>query len=144
MATEVLPETARATRKRIPWRRTRRQRFLCCLVCGNPELCSSGLCRACYDAAYHSETYFGGLKEKVLERDGRRCRACREATDIVHHRKPGVNELEWLITICARCHAVAHRLQRLDRYLPPLLIELWREQHVDPAPEQLQLEWSRA
>jgi hypothetical protein len=130
-----------ATRKRVPWPRSRRQRFLHCLVCGNPELCSSGLCRACYDAAYHSEAYFGGFKEQVLERDGHCCQSCGDPTDIVHHRKPGVNDLAWLIAICARCHAVVHRLQRLDRYLPPPLIELWREHHTETGVEQLQLSW---
>ena len=126
--------------RRVPWPTRSRQRFLLCLVCGSDELCSAGLCRSCYDAAYHSEIYFGGLKEQVLERDGYCCRVCPTPTDIVHHRKPGLNELAWLITICAACHATVHRLQVLDRYLPPLLIELWREQHPDAPAAQLQFE----
>ncbi len=127
--------------KRVPWPRHSRQRFLCCLVCGGEELCSSGLCRSCYDAAYHSETCFGGLKEEVLERDRHRCCVCETPTEIVHHRKPGLNDLVWLTTICAGCHAVVHRLQRLDRYLPPLLVILWREQHPEAVAEQLPLDW---
>jgi hypothetical protein len=134
----------RLSHRKVSWPAHARQRFLCCLVCGNEELCSSGLCRSCYDTAYHSEIYFGGLKEPTLKRDGHACRVCGESTGIVHHRKPGVNDLDWLIAICARCHAIVHRLQRLDRYLPPFLIELWREQHAEAAPEQLQLEWSPA
>jgi 5-methylcytosine-specific restriction endonuclease McrA len=131
--------TRLAARKKVPWPARSRQRFLHCLICGHEELCSAGLCRHCYDAAYHSETYFGGLKEDVLERDGGRCRVCAAPTDIVHHRRPGVNDLAWLIAICAGCHAVVHRLQRLDRYLPPLLIELWREQHPASGTEQFPL-----
>jgi 5-methylcytosine-specific restriction endonuclease McrA len=127
------------TREKVPWPAHSRQRFLHCLVCGSEELCSAGLCRSCYDAAYHSESYFGGLKEDVLERDGHGCRVCGDPTDIVHHRKPGLNEWDWLIAICARCHAVVHRLQQLDR-----LIELWREQHPESAVEQLQLSWDGA
>ncbi|HTF70056.1 MAG TPA: hypothetical protein VK638_46000, partial [Edaphobacter sp.] len=46
---------------------------------------------------------------------------------------------KWLITLCPACHATVERLQRLDRYLPPLLLALWREQHPD-AGEQLALE----
>jgi hypothetical protein len=142
-ATAAAPALSRQQPKpqRVPWPARSRQRFLCCLVCSDPELCSSGLCRRCYDAAYHSETCFGGLKEEVLERDGRRCRACGEPTEIVHHRRPGVNELAWLVAVCARCHAVIHRLEQLDRYLPLALIELWREQHPAARVEQLQLAW---
>ena len=125
----------------IPCPRQEQARALLCSVCGSEEVCSGGLCRRCYDIAHHSEAYFGGRKDQVLARDGRSCRTCGESTSIVHHRKPGCNEIEWLITLCAGCHAVAHRLQRLDRYLPPLLIVLWREQHPDEPFEQLQFEW---
>ncbi len=89
----------------------------------------------------NSETFFGGRKEDVLERDGRRGWACGDPTDIVHHRKPGLNDPDWLIAICACCYAVVHRLQRLNRYLLPFLIELWREQHPDADVEQRQLAW---
>jgi hypothetical protein len=36
----------------------------------------------------------------------------------------------------APCHATVERLQRVDRYLPPLLQALWREQHPNSG-EQL-------
>lgn len=145
MSSASAPSTERSSIRKVPWPAHSPQRFLHCLACGSDALCSSGLCRSCYDAVYHSETYFGGLKEPTLERDGHCCRVCGDSTGIVHHRKPGVNELDWLIAICARCHAIVHRLERLDRYLPPLLVELWREQHHEDAPaEQLQFEWSRA
>ena len=128
-------------RRRVPWPRRFRQRFLCCWVCGGGELCSAGLCRSCYDAAHHSETNFGGHKEAVLARDGRRCRVCRTGTDIVHHRQPGCHDPAGLLALCAACHATVHRLQALDRYLPPLLLVLWREQHPAAPAGQLQFGW---
>jgi hypothetical protein len=75
-------------------------------------------------------------KERVLARDAHRCRVCGEVTNVVHHRKPNVDLEEWLITLCPACHATVERLERLDRYLPPLLLTLWREKHPD-AGEQL-------
>lgn len=131
-------------RKRVPWPTHYRQRLLHCLVCGSQDLCSSGLCRSCYDAAYHSQLYFGGLKEEVLDRDGHCCRVCTAATSIVHHRKPGQNEAVWLISLCAACHATITRLRVLDRYLLPFLVALWREQHPVAAVEQLRLAWEGA
>jgi hypothetical protein len=38
-------------------------------------------------------------------------------------------------------HAVAHRLQRLDRYLPPPLIERWRERHPEGFAAPLPFDW---
>jgi 5-methylcytosine-specific restriction endonuclease McrA len=80
------------------------------------------LCRSCYDAAYHDDSYFAGAKANVLARDGHRCRVCGEATNVVHHRRPGCDQEKWLITLCPACHATVERLERLDRYLPPLLL----------------------
>jgi hypothetical protein len=127
-------------RKRVPWPAHSRQRFLCCLVCASDELCARGLCRSCYDAAYRDESYFSGCKERVLIRDQRRCRVCGLTAPVVHHRRPGVDRDEWLITLCPACHATVERLQQLDRYLPPLLLELWREQHPQASDAQLQFE----
>lgn len=135
---------AMARKRRVPWPAHSRQRFLCCLVCFSDELCARGLCRSCYDAAYRDESYFSGCKERVLLRDKRRCRVCGIASGVVHHRKPGVDRDEWLITLCPACHATVERLQELDRYLPPFLIELWREKHPDAAGTQLQFELGEA
>ena len=76
----------------------------------------------------------------VLNQDGRRCRVCGASTDVVHHRKPGVDEDRWLITLCPACHATVERLAQQDRYLPPLLLLLWGEQHPDIPAGQLQFE----
>ena len=127
-------------KRRVPWPAHSRQRYLCCLVCFSDELCARGLCRKCYDAAYRDESYFSGCKERVLARDGRRCRVCSLTTAVVHHRKPGVDQDEWLITLCPACHATVERLQQLDRYLPPLLLQLWREKHAGAGDAQLQFE----
>lgn len=50
---------------------------------------------------------------------------------MVHHRRPGVHDPAWLVTICPACHAVIHRLRANRRWLPDPLVELWREQHPD-------------
>jgi hypothetical protein len=109
---------------------------LFCLACGSEEICARGLCRSCYGAAYHGDSYFAGAKANVLARDGHGCRVCGEATNVVHHRRPGCDQEKWLITLCPACHATVERLERVDRYLPPLLLALWREQHPE-AGEQL-------
>jgi hypothetical protein len=105
---------------------------LFCLACGNEEVCARGLCRSCYDSAYHDDSYFAGAKANELARDGHRCRACGDPTNVVHHRRPGCDQEKWLITLCPACHATVERLEREDRYLPPLLFALWREQHRKP------------
>ena len=139
MAVASAPAVPR--KRRVPWPAHSRQRFLCCLVCSSDELCARGLCRSCYAVAYRDETYFSGCKDRVLARDGRRCRVCGEVTRVVHHRRPGVDRDEWLITLCPACHATVERLQQLDRYLPPLLLRLWREKHPEANDAQQQFAW---
>jgi hypothetical protein len=112
------------------------QRVLLCLVCGQDEICARGLCRRCYDAAYHDDCYFAGALERVLARDGFCCRVCGTASQVVHHRRPGVDLEEWLITLCPACHATVEHLDLLDRYLPPLLQLLWEEKHPAVAVRQ--------
>lgn len=114
--------------------------MLFCRRCGGDVPFLSGLCRSCYRAAAHSRQHFGGRREEILERDGRRCRACGSAAWLhVHHRKPGVHEPELLITVCAGCHAQLHRLSALRVWIPELLVVLWEEQHPRVA-IQLQME----
>ncbi len=114
------------------------QRALFC-HCGRDFPWTAGLCRSCYRAAAHSRQYFSGLRGEILERDGHQCRACGSADRLhVHHRKPGVNDRDWLITVCAGCHARLHRLAALRIWIPELLVALWIEQHPGVA-VQLQL-----
>lgn len=115
----------------------------------------NGTCARCNRRQRLSEENFGGLRERVLARDGWRCRACAEIDDLlVHHRRPGVNLMPWLITLCRRCHLRVHHTWRpayggwransrttrpLNKYrVDGLLRELWREVHPDLA-EQLPL-----
>jgi hypothetical protein len=86
------------------------------------------------------------LRQQVLERDLWTCHGCgHRPLDVigdylvVHHRTPGISELDLMITLCPGCHAIVHRLQILRAWLPPRLVMLWREQHCD-APFQLQLD----
>lgn len=107
--------------------------------CGRNLVFVAGLCRSCYRAAARSRQRFGGLREAILERDGHACRTCGSAARLhVHHRQPGVNERELLVTVCAGCHARLHRLAALRGWMPELLIVLWIEQHPG-VPVQLQL-----
>jgi hypothetical protein len=78
------------------------------------------------------EEYYGGLREAVLDRDERRCRACPNLERrklAVHHRVPGVSRLELMITLCTRCHAIVERTQIVLSEMTPLLLVLWREKH---------------
>jgi hypothetical protein len=50
-----------------------------------------------------NEENYGGLREAVLDRDGRRCRACPNIERhklCVHHRVTGVSRLALMITLC--------------------------------------------
>ncbi len=92
------------------------------------------MCSTCYTLKRQDTEYFGGLREVVLERDGYRCRVCdasgrgkREI--IVHHRVPGKSVLNLMISLCPGCHAMIHRTKAALAIMPPLLLELWREQH---------------
>jgi 5-methylcytosine-specific restriction endonuclease McrA len=99
--------------------------------CGSPAIAVAGLCRPCYDRAYHSARRFDGLRFDALVRDAFRCRVCPSRTYlVVHHRQPGVQRLETMITLCASCHGVVtHQDMAPGCWWPPLLITLWREQH---------------
>lgn len=70
----------------------------------------------------------------VLERDGYRCRVCDASgrdkrSIIVHHRVPGKSVLRLMISLCPSCHAKVHRTIAVLSKMPPVLLDLWREQH---------------
>ena len=119
-----------------------RQFALCCCACGAPAILARGLCASCYAARRHDRLHFDGCRGPVLERDRGACRVCSLSEENgpkaihVHHRRPGVSRDRLLISLCPSHHALVHKLQVLDRLLPPLLAELWRELHPG-APEQL-------
>lgn len=125
-----------ALRRSVPRRPIRaRQKTLFCR-CGQALPAVSGLCRRCYRTRAHSRSKFDGHREQVLERD-RACRGCgagKTARGLhVHHRRPGLHDPDWLITLCAGCHACVHRLAAIRRWLPERLVELWIEQHPGTA-----------
>lgn len=114
------------------------QKLLFC-PCGRDFPFAAGLCRACYIRAAHSRQRFAGLRDQILERDGRACQACGAGQRLhVHHRKPGVHQRELLVTVCAACHARIHRLTAVRLWIPEPLVVLWAEQHPG-VPVQLQL-----
>lgn len=115
------------------------QRALFC-SCGRPLEVRLRVCRVCAWHIPYSEKHFGGHRTHVLERDGKCCRTCGSGQRLhVHHRRPGVHDPNWLVTLCARCHARVHRLQTLRYWLPISLLPFWEEQHPD-APRQLQFD----
>ena len=66
--------------------------------CGNRKILAMGLCTTCYTLKRPDDEHFGGLREAVLERDGKRCRVCDASSRdkrsiIVHHRIPGTSVL---------------------------------------------------
>ena len=110
-----------------------KQRSMHC-QCGRTRVLAHGMCAVCYTLRRQDEVYFGGLREKVLERDGYRCRVCDASgrdkrSIIVHHRVPGKSLLHLMISLCPACHAKIHRTKAVVRLMPPLLLKLWREVH---------------
>jgi hypothetical protein len=49
----------------------------------------------------------------------------------VHHRVPGNNNPDLMITLCLGHHAMVTRTQILRKEWPELLRVLWREQHPE-------------
>jgi len=118
-----------------------RQLALFC-PCGALPPLTAGLCPSCYWRWRHSLRFFGGVRDEVLESDGRRCRACGSDHWVgIHHREAGSNLPSLLICLCAACHAQVHRLLSLWKWIPELLAELWAEQHPG-VPVQLQISLS--
>lgn len=114
--------------------------------CGRAKVLALGLCATCYSLKRQDEEYFGGLRELVLERDGYRCRVCDASgrdkrSIIVHHRVPGRSVFHLMLSLCPACHAKIHRTKAVLAAMPPLLLELWREQHPQ-GHEQRQLDFS--
>ena len=102
--------------------------------CGNAKVLALNVCTTCYTLKRQDEEHFGGLREAVLERDGYRCRVCDASgrdkrSIIVHHRVPGKSVLNLMLSLCLSCHAKVHRTKAALSPMPPLLLELWREQH---------------
>jgi hypothetical protein len=95
-------------------------------------------CRPCYDRRHHSLRFFGGLRERVLERDGFRCRGCGKRSALVVHHRDRCNRADVLVTLCIRCHVRIHHSLGLRYWFSEMLARLWRELHPNH-PVQLQL-----
>ena len=114
-----------------------------CIRCVQPlqERPIAGRCPPCYWADYNWRRRFDGNREEVIHRDGNQCRACGSTGDlIVHHRRPGFNYPDLLVSLCRPCHAQVHALRSIRRYVPPFVVTLWAEQHPgDWAQQQFDL-----
>jgi hypothetical protein len=101
--------------------------------CGNSKIHARGRCARCYSEWLR----FAGLRPQALARDGC-CLSCGKPEGLIlHHRRPGVNALAALATLCRGCHVRVHRVHRLAYGLPAFWRSLWKEQHRGQA---LQLE----
>jgi hypothetical protein len=112
--------------------------FFC--ACGKRpiELKSLGCCCRCYDRRYHSLRLSGGMRERVLERDRYRCRACGALQRVLVHHRDRHHEPKGLVTLCSRCHIRIHRSLGVRHWLSGFLLKLWRELHRHE-PMQLRL-----
>ncbi len=111
--------------------------FLC--PCGKRiALKALGCCRSCYDRRHHSLRFFGGLRERVLERDRFRCRGCGKRSALIVHHRDRRDRADLLVTLCIRCHIRIHRSSGLRYWFSEMLVRLWRELHPND-PVQLQL-----
>ena len=116
--------------------------FLC--PCGKRiALKALGCCRSCYDRRHHSLRFFGGLRERVLERDRFRCRGCGKRSALVVHHRDRRNRANLLVTLCIRCHIRIHHSSGWRYWFSAMLVRLWRELHPN-APMQLQLTFRNA
>jgi hypothetical protein len=117
--------------------------FLC--ACGGKtvEHKTLGCCRSCYDRQYRSRRLFGGLRDRVLRRDGYRCRGCGSRSRLLVHHRDSRNEEELLLTLCIGCHMRVHHSYGFRHWLPAMPLRLWREWHEgEPVQLQLPLEWT--
>jgi hypothetical protein len=112
--------------------------FLCFCGARTIELKTLGCCRSCYDRQYRSLRLFGGLRDRVLKRDGFRCRGCGARSRLLVHHRDKRNEEELLLTLCIGCHMRVHHSFGFRHWLPAMLLRLWREWH-EGEPVQLQL-----
>jgi hypothetical protein len=116
--------------------------FLC--PCGKRiALKALGCCRSCYDRRHHSLRFFGGLRERVMERDRFRCRGCGKRSALVVHHRDRHNRANLLVTLCIRCHIRIHHSSGLRYWFSEMLVRLWRELHPND-PVQLQLTFRKA
>ena len=116
--------------------------FLC--PCGKRiALKALGCCRSCYDRRHHSLRFFGGLRERVLERDRFRCRGCGKRSALVVHHRDRRNRADLLITLCIRCHMRIYHSSGWRYWFSEMLVRLWRELHPNH-PVQLQLTFRKA
>jgi len=103
------------------------------------------LATTCYTLKRQNEECFADLREAVLQRDGYRCRVCAasgcDKRFIVHHRVPGKSVMTLMLSLCSGCYAKSHRTKALLLAMPPLLLELWREQHPK-GHEQVQFDFT--
>ena len=89
-----------------------------------------------------SRENLGGEREAALKRDNHQCQICGELNldqIILHHRRPGVEDRRYYITLCRACHVRIHGTWRPTwAFLSfGFLRRLWREANGDLAEQHL-------
>lgn len=78
---------------------------------------------------YSDRRFFGGNRQRVLERDKHRCTECGTKKQLIIHHKdgrgghdglPANTALSNLVTLCRRCHIAVHREDLLAAQLAAL------------------------
>ncbi len=107
------------------------------LLCG----CGGDIaCRYCERRRRLNQERYAGNREYVLRRDEYQCQLCGSLDHlVVHHRRPGQNRPQFLITLCRACHVRVHFTIRpgFAFQIHQLQRALWREQHRRQAEQRL-------
>lgn len=104
-------------------------------ACGSSDVSRSGFCPRCLRRRRHDRAKFDGNRESRLAADDGRCVGCGSPDAsrlVVHHRRPGENDVAFLATLCRACHVRVHHTARPSVNFvleSPLLWRLWRELH---------------
>jgi hypothetical protein len=91
--------------------------------------CGCGKCRKCYFRRWYSRKFYGGFRDFVLERDGNMCVVCGSTEFLIVHHRKYIDDPDRMISLCASCHAVVHRLKSHRKWLDSVLLDLWIELH---------------
>lgn len=112
--------------------KSNRQRVMHCL-CGNSNVLAVGLCATCYTLKGRTKNASagagGGSEARWVSLPGFDAPGRDKRSIVVHHRVAGRSVPNLMVSLCPACHAKVYRTKAVLSGTPPLLLELWREQH---------------
>ena len=101
--------------------------------CGNAKVLALGLCATCYTLKRQDEEDFGSFEKRFWSGRVPVPHLRRFGTKTVPRRtSSGAGKvcLKLMITLCPG-GTLVHRTLAVHSEMPPLLLQLWREQHSD-------------